>query len=80
MLHLSLFVTFVKKRDKILVLIKFTFNEIGMAESSEFVNELFEALVRRRGTTSISKTELFDFWEQIAGDSFDARLQIFFDM
>ncbi|WZZ19318.1 hypothetical protein YC2023_112407 [Brassica napus] len=53
---------------------------IGMAESSEFVNELFEALVRRRGTTSISKTELFDFWEQIAGDSFDARLQIFFDM
>ncbi|KAL0757893.1 hypothetical protein Bca101_095561 [Brassica carinata] len=50
---------------------------IGMAESSEFVNELFEALVRRRGTTSISKTELFDFWEQIAGDSFDARLQIF---
>lgn len=51
-----------------------------MAESSEFVNELFEALVRRRGTTSISKTELFDFWEQIAGDSFDARLQIFFDM
>ncbi|KAL0732532.1 hypothetical protein Bca4012_008741 [Brassica carinata] len=53
---------------------------IGMAESSEFVNELFEALVRRRGTTSITKTELFDFWEQIAGNSFDARLRIFFDM
>ncbi|CAH2038507.1 unnamed protein product, partial [Thlaspi arvense] len=55
---------------------------IGMAESSEFVNELFEALVRRRGTTSssITKTELFDFWEQISGNSFDARLQIFFDM
>ncbi|CAN6854631.1 unnamed protein product [Brassica oleracea] len=35
--------------------------------SREFVNELFEAWVRRRGTTSITKTELFDFWEQIAG-------------
>ncbi|CAN6862895.1 unnamed protein product [Brassica oleracea var. botrytis] len=38
-----------------------------MDESREFVNELFEALVRRRGTTSITKTEVFDFWEQIAG-------------
>jgi respiratory burst oxidase len=55
---------------------------IGMVESSEFVNELFEALVRRRGTTSssITKTELFEFWEQITGNSFDDRLQIFFDM
>ncbi|ESQ35966.1 hypothetical protein EUTSA_v10006793mg [Eutrema salsugineum] len=55
---------------------------IGMVESSEFVNELFEALVRRRGTTSssITKTELLEFWEQITGNSFDARLQIFFDM
>jgi respiratory burst oxidase len=53
-----------------------------MVESSEFVNELFEALVRRRGTTSssITKTELFEFWEQITGNSFDDRLQIFFDM
>ncbi|VVA90575.1 unnamed protein product [Arabis nemorensis] len=53
---------------------------IGMDESSEFVNELFEALVRRTGTTSITKTELFEFWEQITGNSFDARLQIFFNM
>ncbi|CAD5312170.1 unnamed protein product [Arabidopsis thaliana] len=55
---------------------------IGMVESSEFVNELFEALVRRRGTTSssITKTELFEFWEQITGNSFDDRLQIFFDI
>ncbi|XP_010475733.1 PREDICTED: respiratory burst oxidase homolog protein B [Camelina sativa] len=55
---------------------------IGMVESSEFVNELYEALVRRRGTTSssITKSELFEFWEQITGNSFDARLQIFFDM
>ncbi|CAH8251650.1 unnamed protein product [Arabidopsis lyrata] len=55
---------------------------IGMVESSEFVNELFETLVRRRGTSSssITKTELFEFWEQITGNSFDARLQIFFDM
>ncbi|CAN1858526.1 Respiratory burst oxidase homolog protein B [Linum perenne] len=55
---------------------------IGMKESGEFAGELFDALARRRGMTSttISKAELHEFWEQINDQSFDARLQIFFDM
>ncbi|KAI3440446.1 uncharacterized protein J3R85_003516 [Psidium guajava] len=55
---------------------------IGMNESSEFASELFDALARRRGITSatVSKPELREFWEQIADESFDARLQTFFDM
>lgn len=53
-----------------------------MNESSEFVNELFDALARRRGITaaSITMAELREFWEQITDQSFDARLQTFFDM
>ncbi|XP_022146042.1 respiratory burst oxidase homolog protein B [Momordica charantia] len=53
-----------------------------MNESSEFAGELFDALARRRGITSnsITKAELREFWEQIIDESFDARLQIFFDM
>lgn len=55
---------------------------IGMNDSSEFVDELFDALSRKRGisSSSISKTELYEFWEQITNTSFDARLQTFFDM
>ncbi|KAG7023975.1 Respiratory burst oxidase-like protein B, partial [Cucurbita argyrosperma subsp. argyrosperma] len=55
---------------------------IGMNESSEFAGELFEALARRRSitSTSITKGELREFWEQMSDESFDARLQIFFDM
>lgn len=55
---------------------------IGMNESSEFAGELFDALARRRGisSNSITKGELREFWEQIIDESFDARLQIFFDM
>ncbi|CAI0551185.1 unnamed protein product [Linum tenue] len=55
---------------------------IGMKESGAFAGELFDALARRRGITSatISKAELHEFWEQINDQSFDARLQIFFDM
>lgn len=53
-----------------------------MKESSEFASELFEALARRRGITSssITKAELREFWEQITDQSFDSRLQAFFDM
>lgn len=53
-----------------------------MKESSEFASELFDALARRRGITSaiISKAQLREFWEQITDQSFDARLQTFFDM
>ncbi|XP_054791590.1 respiratory burst oxidase homolog protein B-like [Prosopis cineraria] len=55
---------------------------IGMNESSEFAGELFEALARRRGivSASVTKDELREFWEQITDQSFDSRLQTFFDM
>ncbi|KNA08419.1 hypothetical protein SOVF_162770 [Spinacia oleracea] len=54
---------------------------IGMNEK-EFAGELFDALARRRGivTGTITKTQLRDFWEQLADQSFDARIQTFFDM
>ncbi|XP_058102675.1 respiratory burst oxidase homolog protein C-like [Magnolia sinica] len=55
---------------------------IGMKESKEFAGELFDALARRRNITanSITKSELKEFWEQISDQSFDSRLQTFFDM
>ena len=55
---------------------------IGMNESSEFAGELFDALARRRGivSASVTKEELREFWEQITDQSFDSRLQTFFDM
>ncbi|KAF8390786.1 hypothetical protein HHK36_025314 [Tetracentron sinense] len=56
---------------------------IGMnRESKEFAGELFDALARRRNIAgdSITKAELKEFWEQISDQSFDSRLQTFFDM
>ncbi|GKV02812.1 hypothetical protein SLEP1_g15203 [Rubroshorea leprosula] len=56
---------------------------IGMnKESKEFAGELFAALARRHNVIgdSINKTQLKEFWEQISDESFDSRLQIFFDM
>lgn len=55
---------------------------IGMRESKEFAERLFDALARRRNIsrTGINKAELYDFWEQISNQSFDSRLQTFFDM
>eukprot|EP00250_Pteridium_aquilinum_P004331 c14550_g2_i1 orf=954-1937(+) len=55
---------------------------IGMKDSNEFATELFDALARRRGLVlqAISLEELKDFWMQINNQSFDSRLQIFFDM
>lgn len=51
-------------------------------ESKEFAGELFDALARRRNINSqmINKEELKEFWEQISDQSFDSRLQTFFDM
>ena len=53
-----------------------------MKESKEFAGELFDALARRRHITGdkITKAELREFWEQISDQSFDSRLQTFFDM
>ncbi|KAL0315908.1 UNVERIFIED_CONTAM: Respiratory burst oxidaseprotein E [Sesamum radiatum] len=55
---------------------------IGMGDSKEFAVGVFDALARRRRqkTSRITKAELHDFWLQISDNSFDARLQIFFDM
>lgn len=53
-----------------------------MKESKEFAGELFDALTRRRSISGdkITKEELREFWDQIADQSFDSRLQTFFDM
>uniref|UniRef100_A0A0K8WML5 Respiratory burst oxidase A-like protein n=1 Tax=Acacia koa TaxID=468172 RepID=A0A0K8WML5_ACAKO len=55
---------------------------IGMKDSKEFALELFDALGRRRRMKidKISKDDLYEFWSQITDQSFDSRLQIFFDM
>ncbi|XP_059072973.1 respiratory burst oxidase homolog protein F isoform X2 [Cryptomeria japonica] len=55
---------------------------IGMKDSKEFALELFDTLTRRRGlhAQSISKEELHNFCLEISDQSFDSRLQIFFDM
>ncbi|XP_030536789.1 respiratory burst oxidase homolog protein D [Rhodamnia argentea] len=56
---------------------------IGMnKESKEFANELFRALAQRRNIfgDSINKDLLEEFWEQISDESFESRLQTFFDM
>ncbi|KAK4792973.1 hypothetical protein SAY86_023408 [Trapa natans] len=51
-------------------------------ESKEFANELFRALAQRQNITgdSIDREQLRGFWEQISDESFDSRLQTFFDM
>ncbi|KAI6670682.1 hypothetical protein NL676_005567 [Syzygium grande] len=56
---------------------------IGMnKESKDFANELFRALAQRRNIygDTINKDQLREFWEQISDESFDSRLQTFFDM
>ena len=54
----------------------------GMKDSKEFALELFDALSRRRRMKidKISRDDLYEFWSQITDQSFDSRLQIFFDM
>ncbi|KAK8604697.1 hypothetical protein V6N13_099628 [Hibiscus sabdariffa] len=51
-------------------------------ESKEFAGQLFDALARKRNIhgDSIDKAHLKEFWDQISNQSFDARLQTFFDM
>ncbi|XP_077236456.1 riboflavin synthase-like superfamily protein isoform X2 [Tasmannia lanceolata] len=55
---------------------------IGMVDSKEFAAGIFDALARRRRQKieRVTKEEFYDFWLQISDQSFDARLQIFFDM
>lgn len=53
-----------------------------MTDSKEFAVGIFNTLARRRRQKieKITKEELHDFWLQISDQSFDARLQIFFEM
>lgn len=53
-----------------------------MVDSKEFALRIFDALARRKGLkiSKISVEELHEFWLKISDQSFDARLQIFFDM
>ncbi|KAJ0811181.1 putative NAD(P)H oxidase (H(2)O(2)-forming) [Helianthus annuus] len=57
---------------------------IGMRDSKEFAVEVFDAISRRRRrrlkVDKISRDELSEYWSQITDQSFDSRLQIFFDM
>ncbi|KAL9169981.1 hypothetical protein ABFS82_04G114700 [Erythranthe guttata] len=56
---------------------------IGMSkECKEFAGVLFDALARRNNITgdSITRAELKKFWNRIADESFDSRLQTFLDM
>lgn len=56
---------------------------IGMnKESKEFAGELFRGLCRKHNISgdSINKAQLKEFWDQISDESFDSRLQTFFDM
>nr|WOW72684.1 ferric reductase [Mangifera indica] len=54
---------------------------IGM-NSKEFAGELFKALGRKHNVAgdAITKAQLKLFWDQISDESFDSRLQTFFDM
>ncbi|CAN6471109.1 unnamed protein product [Victoria cruziana] len=56
---------------------------IGMDNSKDFAAQLFDALSRRKNISAavgITKDELRQFWEEMADQNFDSRLQIFFDM
>ncbi|PIN21180.1 Ferric reductase, NADH/NADPH oxidase [Handroanthus impetiginosus] len=63
---------------------RFLFREcIGMDKNSEeFAVALFDALARRRNISgdSITKDQLKDFWDLMVDQSFDSRLQTFFDL
>ncbi|RID59846.1 hypothetical protein BRARA_F03043 [Brassica rapa] len=56
---------------------------LGMnKQSKDFADQLFRALARRNNISgdAITKEQLRLFWEQISDESFDAKLQVFFDM
>ena len=60
----------------------FTFR-VGMdKDSNDFAGELFDALCRRQNYKGylINKAQMKEFWDAIVDESFDSRLQIFFDM
>ncbi|KAG5397005.1 hypothetical protein IGI04_018819 [Brassica rapa subsp. trilocularis] len=86
---------FISKADGVTVLLAGPPSRIGLLrsrplvvdccqgmDSIDFALELFDALARRRLMTldTIDGDQLREFWEQISAQSFDSRLQTFFDM
>ncbi|KAL2612291.1 hypothetical protein R1flu_023983 [Riccia fluitans] len=56
---------------------------IGFKDSEPFAEELLNALTRRKGVQfkeKISKKELQDYWRRITDKTFDARMELFFDL
>lgn len=56
---------------------------VGMGDSKEFAEGLYDALARRKGLNpeqGITKEQLHSFWDEITNQDLDSRLQIFFDM
>ncbi|OMO91379.1 Cytochrome b245, heavy chain [Corchorus olitorius] len=56
---------------------------VGMGDSKEFAEGVFNALARRRRINpddGITKEELQSFWQEMTNQDLDSRLQIFFDM
>ncbi|KAG8488456.1 hypothetical protein CXB51_016198 [Gossypium anomalum] len=56
---------------------------VGMGDSKEFAEGLYDALARRKGLNpeeGITKEQLHSFWDEITNQNLDSRLQIFFDM
>lgn len=54
-----------------------------MKDSKEFAMELYDAAMRRKvrqNVTCISKEELYEYWLLITDKSFDAKMQVFFDL
>ncbi len=55
-----------------------------MKDSKDFAYELYDAAVRRKGVVgkveSINKEDLYQYYMRITDKSFDARIQIFFDL
>lgn len=56
-----------------------------MNDSKEFAEALLDALIRRQRyddgeKETMSKDELYDFWQQISDTGFDSRMQLFFDL
>ncbi|CAO2196957.1 unnamed protein product [Urochloa humidicola] len=52
---------------------------IGMVGSEQFVEQIFDALARRRGITTqvLTKDQVREFWEQLSDPGFDAKLRTF---
>ncbi|CAA0823154.1 Putative respiratory burst oxidase homolog protein H [Striga hermonthica] len=56
---------------------------IGLGDSKEFAEELYDALARRRNVSTengITVNDVREFWEDMTNQDLDTRLHIFFDM